>query len=101
MTKWRILLGFVLVVSALSLVTSQYRARRLFVDLDRAQARARALEVQWGQLQIEQREQSNSALVDSKARGALSMKSVDAARTLHLNLGDDGQVATLSNGAPR
>ena len=43
MTRVNLLLLAVLVVCALSLVTSRHQARRLFVELEREQARARAL----------------------------------------------------------
>ena len=101
MTKLRIVLIGALVLCALALITSQHRARRLFVDLDRAQARERALDVQWDQLQVEQREHSRSALVDAKARAQLSMKGAEPSRTLHLNLGDEARVVDRATGGTR
>jgi cell division protein FtsL len=44
----------VLVACALGLVTSQHQARKSFGELERELERARALEVEFGQLQIEQ-----------------------------------------------
>ena len=49
-----ILLLFVLVACALSLVTSRHQARRVFVELEREQARARQYDVEYGQLSLEQ-----------------------------------------------
>ncbi len=88
MVRITILVAVLLVVSALGLVTSQHRARKQFVELERAQAQARALEVQWNQLVLEQSELTRSALIDSKARRSLAMQPVRAERTLHLNLDD-------------
>ena len=88
MVRITILVAVLLVVSALGLVTSQHRARTQFVELERAQAQARALEVQWNQLVLEQSELTRSALIDSKARRSLAMQPVRAERTLHLNLDD-------------
>jgi cell division protein FtsL len=51
--KLNLLLLAVLVACAIGLVTSQHRARKLFSDLEREQARARALDVEYGQLQLE------------------------------------------------
>lgn len=93
MLKLRIFLVVLLVLSALGLVTSQHKARKLFVELDRAQAQAKTLDVEWNALQVEQHEFSKSALIDGKARSQLSMRTADAKRTLHLNLSDDARVA--------
>jgi cell division protein FtsL len=51
--KLNLLLLAVLVACAIGLVTSQHRARKLFSDLEREQANARALDVEYGQLQLE------------------------------------------------
>lgn len=53
MAKLNLLLLLVLVVCALGLVTSQYRARKLFSELDQAQQHERQLDVVYGQLQLE------------------------------------------------
>jgi cell division protein FtsL len=51
-------LNFVLIAivlaSALGAVASQHKARKLFTELEREQERMRSLEVEWGQLQLEQ-----------------------------------------------
>ena len=93
MARAMILIAFLLVLSALGLVTSQHRARKQFVELERVQAQARVLEVQWNQLELEQAELARSALIDSKARRSLAMQPVRAERTLHLNLDDVARTA--------
>jgi cell division protein FtsL len=51
--KLNLLLLAVLVACALGLVTSQHKARKLFSDLEREQNRARELDIEHGQLQLE------------------------------------------------
>jgi cell division protein FtsL len=68
-----VLLG-ALVVCALSLVTSRHDARRLFVELEREQARARQLETEYGQLQLEQSTWGMPARVEKIARENLRMQ---------------------------
>jgi cell division protein FtsL len=58
---------------ALSLVTSRHQWRTLFVELEREQARTRAYEVEYGQLQLEQSTWSMPARVEKVAREQLRM----------------------------
>jgi len=51
--KLNLLLLLVLLVCALGLVTSQQKARKLFTQLELEQSRARDLDVEHGQLQLE------------------------------------------------
>ena len=69
-----------LVVCALSLVTSRHDARRLFVELEREQGRARQLETEYGQLQLEQSTWGMPARVEKIARENLRMQLPPAAR---------------------
>jgi cell division protein FtsL len=66
------LLGL-LVACALSLVTSRHQARKLFVDLEREQAKARGYETEFGQLQLEQSTWAMPARVEKIAREQLKM----------------------------
>lgn len=86
MSRFNILLVGLLLACALGLVTSQHRARRLFIDLERAQTQARQLEVQWNQLQVEQDGLTKPSMIDAKARRGLSMQTVPANRTLYLTV---------------
>jgi cell division protein FtsL len=74
MVKVNLLLLVVLVVCALSLVTSRHQARKLFVELDREQALARAYGVEYGQLQLEQGTWAMPARVEKIAREQLRMQ---------------------------
>lgn len=79
---------FVLIIAligcALSLVSSQYEARSLFVELERAQVVTRDLDVDWRRLQLEQTDYSKHGLIDSVARGTLKMEPVTPPRTIYL-----------------
>jgi cell division protein FtsL len=62
------------VVCALSLVTSRYQARKLFVELEREQKQARAYDVEYGQLQLEQSTWAAPGRVEKVAREQLRMQ---------------------------
>jgi cell division protein FtsL len=81
------LLTLFLILCALSLVTAQYQSRRLFIELERAQANARQLEIEWAQLQLEQSTLGKSSRIEANARRDLSMVPVTPARTQYLTLG--------------
>jgi cell division protein FtsL len=68
-----ILLG-VLMACALALVTSQHKARKLYVELRQEQAMARQFEVEWGQLQLEQGTWATHGRVERIATRKLDMR---------------------------
>ena len=74
MVRVNLLLLALLVVCALSLVTSRHQARKLFVELEREQARAHGYETEYGQLQLEQSTWSMPARVEKIAREHLKMQ---------------------------
>ena len=80
MAKLNLLLLAVLVACAIGLVTSQHRARKQFTELEREQARARQLDVDYGRLQLEASTWGLHSRVEKIATGALGMRPVDARR---------------------
>ena len=82
MTKLNLILLAFLLTSALATVASTNYARKLFVALEHGQAEQKRIEVEWGQLQLEQSTWAKHALVESLAAKQLGMKVADAARTL-------------------
>ena len=64
----------ILVACALSVVTSQHTARKLYVDLQKEQDLAKQLGVEWGQLQLEQSTWAMHARVEKIASGQLRMR---------------------------
>ena len=69
-----LLLLAVLIGCALALVTSQHRARKLYVELQKEQELARQYEVEWGQLQLEASTWAMHARVEKIAAQALGMR---------------------------
>lgn len=68
MMLWVAVLG-----SAAGAVYSKHRARELFVELERLNNRRDNLEIEWGQLQLEQSAWSTHAFVESIASKKLHM----------------------------
>lgn len=85
MLKVNAVLIAVLMTCALLLVTSQHRARKVFIELERAQSMARKHEVEWNQLQLELTQRSTHALIDAAARRQLRMESITPERTLYVD----------------
>ena len=83
MIKLSAVLTGILVVCALALVTSQHKARKLFVELQKQQDEARQLEVEYGQLQLEQSTWAMHSRVEKIAATVLQMRVPPAAR-VHL-----------------
>jgi len=78
--RLNLLLLAALCACALGLVTSQHQARKLFAEIEQEQERARNLEVEYGQLQLEQSTWAMHARVQKLAAAVLRMRQPDAAR---------------------
>ena len=74
------LLTLILIACALSVVTSQHKARKLFVELEKEQQLARRLAEEWGQLQLEQSTWATHARIEKIATGRLQMRVPDPTR---------------------
>ena len=85
--KLSIVLSALLVACGLSLVNAQYQARHLLIDLERAQALSRQLDIDWAQLQLDQSTRGKHERIESIARRDLSMTPLTAARTQYLTEG--------------
>ena len=77
-------LTLILVLCALSLVNAQYQARSLFIALERSQASARQLDIEWAQLQLDQSTLGKHARIEANARRDLKMVPLSAGRTQYL-----------------
>ena len=86
MAKLNLLLLLVLLACALGLVTSQQKARKLFTQLELEQGRARELEVEYGQLQIEASTWGQHARVGRLASAALGLRTPDPRRVRVIEL---------------
>ena len=67
MTKLNLILLGILVVCALMLVTTQHQARKLYVELQKEQELAKQLDIEWGQLQLEQSTWATHARIEKIA----------------------------------
>ncbi len=79
MLRFNMSLLLLLVVCALALVTSQHRARKLFQELEQEQERARQLDVEYGQLQLEMSTWATHPRIEKIARERLRMVQPDIA----------------------
>lgn len=78
MVRFNMILLLIAVVCALGVVTSQHRARKLFQDLEGEQERARQLDVEYGQLQLEMSTWATHPRIEKIARDRLHMVTPDA-----------------------
>jgi len=85
--KLNLILTAVLVASALSLVNARYQARHLFIDLERYQAQARQLDIDWAQLQLDQSTLGKNERIEQIATKDLNMTPLTPARTQYLTEG--------------
>jgi cell division protein FtsL len=69
-----LLLLLLAIACALGVVSSQHKARKLFVELQKEQEIARQMEVEWGQLQLEQSTWAIPTRVEKIASRQLQMQ---------------------------
>jgi len=62
------------VLCALSVVTSQHKARKLYIELQKQKEFAQQMDVEWGQLQLEQSTWATPARVEKIAARQLQMQ---------------------------
>ena len=80
MTRLNLILLAILVVSGLLLVTSQHQARKLYVELQREQEVTKQLDIEWGQLQLEQSTWATHSRIEKIAARNLNMRVPSPAR---------------------
>jgi cell division protein FtsL len=73
-----------LLICALSLVAAQQKARKLFIEIERAQMEERRLNQEALRLEYDQRTLSKSARIQDSARNQLRMLPITPDRTLCL-----------------
>lgn len=74
MIRFDAMLVALVVASALGVVAAQHQSRKLYIELEREMARAQSLDVEWGQLQLEQSTWAAHARVEKVAREKLGMR---------------------------
>ena len=88
MLRLNLLLLVVAVVCALSVVTSQHKARRLFQALESEQERADQLDIEFDQLQIELSTWASSPRIEKIAREKLKMRTPEPAKVIVVSAGE-------------
>lgn len=78
MVRFNMVLLLIVVVCALGVVTSQHKARKLFQDLENEQERAKQLDIEFGQLQLELSTWATPPRIEQIAREKLHMHAPDA-----------------------
>ena len=73
MAKLNVPLLILAIACALGVVTSQHKARKLFVELQQEKDRAQQMDVEWGQLQLEQGTLAMPSRVEKLADSKLQM----------------------------
>jgi cell division protein FtsL len=80
MTRLNLILFFVLITVALSIVTSQHKARKLYFELEQLQELSKKYETEFGQLQLEQSTWAMHSRIEDLANKKLNMQVPDAKR---------------------
>ena len=86
MIRLNLVLLTAVVASALYLVYVQYESRRLFVEVDKAQALARKYEVERERYEVDKRAQATPLRVEKIAKDQLQMRSATPAVTQYVKL---------------
>jgi cell division protein FtsL len=87
-TRVNIILAILLVACALSLINAQYKARSLFIQLERVQNQSRQFELQWTQLKLDQSTFGKHSRIESVANTELNMIPVSPSSTQYLTAKD-------------
>jgi cell division protein FtsL len=99
MTRVNLILLITLVGCALSVVTSQHKARKLFMELQTAQDDERKLDQEWRELQIESQTVGTGKRIEQKAQRDLGMTQPDPKKTVILVV-DSNAVANADGAVP-
>jgi len=73
-TRLNLFLLLVLIGCALSVVTSQHKARKLYIELQKTDQESKRLDVEWGQLQLEQSTWAMHTRIEAEATRRLGMQ---------------------------
>jgi cell division protein FtsL len=82
MVRLNMLFLMITVILALGVVTAQHKARKLFQELEAEQNRARQLEVEYGQLQLELSAWATPPRIEKAAREKLKMHVPEAGKVI-------------------
>ena len=80
MTRLNLILFMALILTALGVITSQHKSRKLYVELQQQQDTAKQYDIEWGQLQLEQSTWAMHSRIEQIANQQLHMQVPDAKR---------------------
>ena len=86
MARLNVFLLILVIACALGVVTSQHKARKLFVELQQEKDKAQQMDVEWGQLQLEQGMLAMPARVEKLAGSQLQMKMPQSGQIRYIRL---------------
>jgi len=89
------LLLVAVVLCALSVVTSQHKARKLFIELQNEKQQAQKMDVEWGQLQLEQSTWATPARVEQVAVRKLQMQLPKNGQVQYIKVKPNGETKLL------
>lgn len=95
MMRLNIALFVAVLATMLYVVRTQYEARQLFVEIEKATIEVRRLEVDNATLQVDKRAQATPLRIEKLAQERLHMRSAAPAVTQYLRYDKDGQVQEL------
>lgn len=103
MTRLSLFLMLGVMASALYVVRTQYEYRRLYVELEKASAQSRRLDIDNDRLQVEKRAQATPLRVEKLATERLQMRTTTPAITQYVTSSgaSTGAGRALSAGAAR
>jgi cell division protein FtsL len=85
------LLLLAVVICALSVVTSQHKARKLYIELQQEKEHAQKMDVEWGQLQLEQSTWATPSRVEKIAAQQLQMQAPKSGQIQFIRVEPDGR----------
>jgi cell division protein FtsL len=91
MARTNVLFLAVAIACALGVITSQHKARKLFVDLESEQSAAKKLEEEFTQLQLEQSTWATHRRVEAVASRSLGMRLPEPGSTRVVTLPAEGR----------
>jgi len=81
-TRLNLFLLLIVIGCALSVVTSQHKARKLYIELQKEEQAGKKQDVEWGQLQLEQSTWAMHSRIEQEAARRLGMQTPPSSRTL-------------------
>ena len=101
MARLNFVLLLAVLASALYLVRTQYESRRLYVELEKATAEARKIEMENERLQVEKRAQATPLKVEKLAKERLQMRTVTPAITQYVTYKDGTAASAAAAEGPK